>query len=61
MNIVCLVYLCTGVHIGFEFSSYSIKEGDLSVDVCVIIKTGHIKDKAIQVDSFTVSQTAKSM
>lgn len=53
--------LCTGVHIGFEFSSYLIKEGEHGVEVCAVIKTGHIKDTAIQVNAFAMSETAKSM
>ena len=53
--------LCTGVHIGFEFSTYSIEEGDHSIDVCALIKTGSIKDIAIQVNTLAMSKTAKGM
>lgn len=52
---------CTGVHIGFEFSTYSIKEGDHSIDVCALIKTGSIKDIAIQINTLAMSKTAKGM
>lgn len=56
-----IAVLCTGIHIGFEFVSYVVSEGEHSADVCAVVKSGTIQNVSIQVDAFAMSETAESM